>query len=168
LAESEQRLPRWYLLLVIAAAGLAIGFGSGAWLTLRARSALQHELAAQREQVRALQRDVAGQTRRASEAEDGRAAAESRAETLHDELIAARAYAEGLEKGMADGADARTGDATTNSSAVEVLAGRPAVTSAPATDAEPGRCTAITKAGTRCKRKAEAGSDRCWQHKRQS
>lgn len=28
------------------------------------------------------------------------------------------------------------------------------------------RCTAITKKGTRCKRKAEAGSAYCWQHKR--
>jgi hypothetical protein len=28
------------------------------------------------------------------------------------------------------------------------------------------RCTAITKDGTRCKRLAEPGSDRCWQHRR--
>ncbi len=27
-----------------------------------------------------------------------------------------------------------------------------------------GRCTATTKAGTRCKRTASAGSSRCWQH----
>lgn len=27
-----------------------------------------------------------------------------------------------------------------------------------------GRCTATTKAGTRCKRSASAGSSRCWQH----
>ena len=27
-----------------------------------------------------------------------------------------------------------------------------------------GRCTAITKGGVRCKRKAKAGSDKCWQH----
>lgn len=27
-----------------------------------------------------------------------------------------------------------------------------------------GRCTAITKAGTRCKRRAQEGRDRCWQH----
>jgi len=29
-----------------------------------------------------------------------------------------------------------------------------------------GRCQAITQAGTRCKRKAEAGSKYCWQHKK--
>src|SRR5450759_3173211 len=29
-----------------------------------------------------------------------------------------------------------------------------------------GRCQAITQAGTRCKRKAEAGSIYCWQHKK--
>ena len=29
-----------------------------------------------------------------------------------------------------------------------------------------GTCTAITKAGKRCKRKAAAGSDKCWQHAR--
>lgn len=29
---------------------------------------------------------------------------------------------------------------------------------------ESGRCTAITKKGTRCKRNAKAGSSRCWQH----
>jgi hypothetical protein len=28
------------------------------------------------------------------------------------------------------------------------------------------RCTAITKDGTRCKRLAEPGSDRCWQHRK--
>lgn len=28
-----------------------------------------------------------------------------------------------------------------------------------------GRCIAITKKGTRCKRKAEKGSSYCWQHK---
>ena len=28
----------------------------------------------------------------------------------------------------------------------------------------PLRCTATTKAGTQCKRKASAGSSRCWQH----
>jgi hypothetical protein len=28
------------------------------------------------------------------------------------------------------------------------------------------RCTAITKNGTRCKRWAVAGSDKCWQHKK--
>jgi hypothetical protein len=28
------------------------------------------------------------------------------------------------------------------------------------------RCTMITKNGTRCKRIAEPGSDRCWQHKK--
>jgi hypothetical protein len=28
------------------------------------------------------------------------------------------------------------------------------------------RCTMITKNGTRCKRMAEPGSDRCWQHKK--
>jgi len=27
-----------------------------------------------------------------------------------------------------------------------------------------GRCTAITKKGTQCKRKAEPGTSRCWQH----
>ncbi|MBO7542904.1 hypothetical protein J6T93_03210 [bacterium] len=27
-----------------------------------------------------------------------------------------------------------------------------------------GQCTAITKSGERCSRKAKAGSDRCWQH----
>lgn len=27
-----------------------------------------------------------------------------------------------------------------------------------------GRCTATTKAGTRCKRNAAAGSNTCWQH----
>jgi len=28
------------------------------------------------------------------------------------------------------------------------------------------RCTAITQKGTRCKRMAEPGTDRCWQHRR--
>jgi uncharacterized protein YlxW (UPF0749 family) len=27
-----------------------------------------------------------------------------------------------------------------------------------------GRCTAITQAGTQCKRNAQAGRSRCWQH----
>lgn len=27
-----------------------------------------------------------------------------------------------------------------------------------------GRCTAITQAGTQCKRSAQAGRNRCWQH----
>lgn len=27
-----------------------------------------------------------------------------------------------------------------------------------------GRCTAITQAGTQCKRSAQAGRSRCWQH----
>lgn len=34
------------------------------------------------------------------------------------------------------------------------------------TTSDDGRCQAITKAGTRCKRKAEAGSKYCWQHKK--
>jgi hypothetical protein len=32
-------------------------------------------------------------------------------------------------------------------------------------DGELRRCTAITKAGTRCKRTAVSGSTKCWQHK---
>ena len=40
---------------------------------------------------------------------------------------------------------------------------------APATEAKPpvvagGTCTATTKDGKRCSRKAKAGSDKCWQH----
>ena len=36
----------------------------------------------------------------------------------------------------------------------------------PKTTTSDSRCQAITKAGTRCKRKAEAGSKYCWQHKK--
>lgn len=32
------------------------------------------------------------------------------------------------------------------------------------TETYSGRCKAITKAGTQCKRSAQAGSDYCWQH----
>lgn len=38
-----------------------------------------------------------------------------------------------------------------------------APTKAPA-DNVAGQCTAVTKGGARCKRKAKAGSDKCWQH----
>ncbi len=34
----------------------------------------------------------------------------------------------------------------------------------PTPSATPGRCQAITKSGTQCKRKAEPGSKYCWQH----
>lgn len=37
-----------------------------------------------------------------------------------------------------------------------------------ATPAKAKQCAAITKAGTRCSRTAEAGSDYCWQHKQSS
>lgn len=37
-----------------------------------------------------------------------------------------------------------------------------------ATPAKGKQCAAITKAGTRCSRTAEAGSDYCWQHKQSS
>ena len=37
---------------------------------------------------------------------------------------------------------------------------------APADANVAGQCTAITKDGARCKRKAKAGSDKCWQHEK--
>jgi hypothetical protein len=47
-------------------------------------------------------------------------------------------------------------------------AGRETITSpdSAATKIKRQRCTAITKDGTRCKRLAEPGSDRCWQHRK--
>ena len=39
-------------------------------------------------------------------------------------------------------------------------------TTTAATPAKAKQCAAITKAGTRCSRTAEAGSDYCWQHKK--
>lgn len=41
-------------------------------------------------------------------------------------------------------------------------------TTTAATPAKAKQCAAITKAGTRCSRTAEAGSDYCWQHKQPS
>ena len=56
--------------------------------------------------------------------------------------------------------------ATANSDAdavkVEAPVEAPVEMSADATVA--GQCTAITKGGVRCRRKAKAGSDKCWQH----
>jgi hypothetical protein len=37
---------------------------------------------------------------------------------------------------------------------------------APASPADAGRCQAITKKGTQCSRRAQAGSHYCWQHQR--
>lgn len=37
-------------------------------------------------------------------------------------------------------------------------------TKTPPVKSTPGRCTAITQAGSRCKRTAQAGSSTCWQH----
>lgn len=45
---------------------------------------------------------------------------------------------------------------------VEPSVEAPAETSAEASVAS--QCTAITKSGMRCKRKAKSGSDKCWQH----
>ena len=37
---------------------------------------------------------------------------------------------------------------------------------ASAQPADGGRCQAVTKKGTQCSRKAQAGSDYCWQHQK--
>ena len=41
-----------------------------------------------------------------------------------------------------------------------------AVKEAPKRAASGGQCKAVTKKGTRCKRKAQPGSDYCWQHQK--
>lgn len=51
----------------------------------------------------------------------------------------------------------------------EVPVRRPSVepvpqTPAPKESATDGQCTALTKKGTRCTRKAQPGSSKCWQH----
>ncbi|HEY3244938.1 MAG TPA: hypothetical protein VGM03_16475 [Phycisphaerae bacterium] len=168
IADSEQRLPPWYFVLIVAAGTLALGFAGGAWITLRERSALQRDLARVREEASGLQRDLEAQNHRAFEGDAARTAAEESARATRDELSAARAQIDALERQTGSDAAPLAAAETSGTSAQADGTARPTSTTAPAVDPEPGRCTAITKSGTRCKRKAEPGTDRCWQHKRQS
>jgi hypothetical protein len=54
--------------------------------------------------------------------------------------------------------------ASTATASDSVAVGQPAVSPRPTASSSGGQCTATTQKGTRCKRKASAGSSYCWQH----
>ncbi len=74
-------------------------------------------------------------------------------------------------KGIAKSTGVRCKNKTTNENGYCYLHqdqanGKVNTTTKPAATVSNGRCQAITKAGTQCKRQAQAGSRYCWQHQR--
>ena len=74
-------------------------------------------------------------------------------------------------KGIAKSTGVRCKNRTTNENGYCYLHqdeanGKVNTTTKPTTTVDNGRCQAITKAGTQCKRQAQSGSRYCWQHQR--
>ncbi len=140
--------------VVTAAIALLAGVAGGTLYARWQRSELQTQIVRLKNDADDLRREL-GRAQRQAEL------AEERAQTAATDAAAARAYSEGLERGLSTGEPHST--AADDKPAIEPgskTASRPAEL-----DTEPDRCTAITRAGTRCKRKAQAGTQRCWQHR---
>ena len=62
------------------------------------------------------------------------------------------------------GGEASSSSSSSSASNANALRSSTPSTSAPKSTATSGQCKATTKAGSRCSRKASAGSSYCWQH----
>ncbi len=150
----QQHMPNWAKALLVGAASFMAGLLVAAWFTMSERSALD-------ENVAVLKAGLSETRQQLTETDESRT--ESYAEVAANNQAIDGLRAE-LQRTSERLAATEAALATTRAAlAAAREAPEQAGTAGSPTAVYDGRCTAITKKGTRCKRSARSNG-RCWQH----